>query len=499
MRIEALLEDGTPVPLGYRAVRLLAALLNQPGEVLAKATLVDAVWEGAAVEESNLSVQIAALRKSLGRQSTGEEWITTVPRVGYRFTGPVRVAEDPGSGHTAPPSQPPTKPSIAVLPFANLAGDKAQDYFADGIVDELITGLSRIRWLSVIARNSSFTYKERMIDVREIGRELGVRYILEGAVHRLGSRVRINAQLIEAETGRHLWAERFEGNDQAIFDLQDEITDKVVALVEPNIQRVEIERSRRKRPDSLDAYDLYLRAVPHTLSQMPDDAKIAIRYLEQALSIEPSYPAAHAMLAWCYEWQYARGGNAEADRDSALRHARAASGIEVDDGTALAIAGFVRSILNRESDYAIPLLARALELNPSCATAMYLGAMTHALMGNAATALTLAERALQLSPFDFLTYQAHFARTLAAIAEGRYADAAANARRTLAANSNLSSLYFVAAIAHELAGEHEAARELAADGLKRERSFRLRFFAQAMSPNLAERVVGAGRALGLVF
>lgn len=272
-----------------------------------------------------------------------------------------------------------------------------------------------------------------------------------------------------------------------------------MALVEPNIQKVEIERSRRKRPDSLDAYDLYLRAVPLTLSQMPDDAEVAIRYLEEALRFEPSYPAAHAMLAWCYEWRYARGGNAEADKEKALRHAHAASGIEVDDATALATAGFVRSILSRDSDQAIPLIARALELNPSCATALYMGAMTHALSGNAATAIGMAERAQQLSPFDFLAYQAHFARTLAAISESRFTDAAATARETLATNSNLSSLYFIAAAAHVLAGDEKAARRFAADGLKRESSFRLRFFAEAMAPSLADRIVSAGRAIGLPF
>ena len=498
-RVGALLNAGEPVVVGYRAIRLLGAFLEKPGTVLSKTDLVEVVWEGAAVEESNLSVQIAVLRKALGNQPGGGEWIATIPRVGYRFAGSVKTEDGEAPPTAAATGEAPSRPSIAVLPFANLGDDKQEDYFADGFVDDLITGLSRIRWLSVIARNSSFTYKNRPTDVRQIGRELGVRYILEGGVRRLGDRIRINAQLVEAETGKHLWADRFEGQNDSVFDLQDEITDKVVALVEPNIQRVEIERSRRKRPGSLDAYDLYLRAVPLTLSQMPADAEVAIRHLEEALRFEPNYPAAHAMLAWCIEWRYARGGLADADKAKALHHAHAASGIEVDDATALAIAAFVRAILSRDSNSAIPLIARALELNPSCATAMYLGGLTHAMAGDAEGALKLAERAQELSPFDFLAYQAHFARTLAAIIEGRFADAAASSRKALAANGNLSSLYFVAAAAHGLAGDDAAARGFAADGLRRQENFRLRFFAEVMAPSVSGGLVSAGKSLGLAY
>ena len=160
-----------------------------------------------------------------------------------------------------------------MLPFLNLTGDREQDYFADGMVEDLVTGLARIRWLSVIARSSTLVYKGAAVDVRRVGRELGVGYVLEGGVRRAGARVRINAQLVDAATGARIWAERFDGALEDVFDLQDQITEKVVAIVEPNVQRSEIERSRRKRPESLDAYDLYLRAVPYTASQMPEDAR----------------------------------------------------------------------------------------------------------------------------------------------------------------------------------------------------------------------------------
>ena len=185
-----------------------------------------------------------------------------------------------------------------MLPFQNMSGDPEQEYFADGMVEDIITGLSRIKWLFVIARNSSFIYKGKAVDIRQVGRELGVRYVLEGGVRKAGNRLRITARnLIEAETGAHLWADKFDGGLEDVFDLQDQITDKVVGIVEPSLRKTEIERSRRKRPESLDAYDLYLRATPYMASVMPADARKAAGYLEEALEIDPDYVAAHALLA----------------------------------------------------------------------------------------------------------------------------------------------------------------------------------------------------------
>jgi adenylate cyclase len=206
-----------------------------------------------------------------------------------------------------PPEKPaerlalPNRPSIAVLPFQNMSGDPEQEYFADGMVEDIITGLSRIKWLFVIARNSSFVYKGKAVDIRQVGRELGVRYVLEGGVRKAGNRLRVTGQLIEAETGTHLWADRYDGALEDVFDLQDRITDQVVGIVEPSLQRSEIERSRRKRPENLDAYELYLRAVSYMASPMPADARIAAGLLEDALRLDPNYAAAHALLAMCHE------------------------------------------------------------------------------------------------------------------------------------------------------------------------------------------------------
>ena len=199
-----------------------------------------------------------------------------------------------------------------------MSGDPEQEYFVDGIVEDIITGLSRIKWLYVIARNSTFVYKGRAVDVKQAGRELGVRYVLEGSLRKAGNRVRLTAQLIEAGTGRHVWAERYDRPIGDIFEVQDEITLSVVGAIEPSLRQAEIERAKRKRPENLDAYDLYLRALPFAQVAMPGDADKALPLLHQALELEPDYAAAHASAAWCYEQRYLRGGLHPADKIAGL-------------------------------------------------------------------------------------------------------------------------------------------------------------------------------------
>lgn len=495
----SLLCRGEPVAISYRAVRLLAALLERSGEVLSKSDLIEAAWQGAAVEEGNLAVQISALRKLLGQPPSGKDWIATVPRVGYRFTGPIDCSATSAS-HRAmriQDTQADSRPSIAVLPFSNLSDDASQDYFADGVVADIITGLSRTKWLLVIARNSSFVYKGKSVDIRKAGSELGARYVLEGGVRKAGNRLRINAELVDAATGAHLWAERFDGELMDVFELQDAITEKVVAVVEPSVQKSEIERARRKHPESLDAYDLYLRAVPYTASQMPADARFAMEYLESALRIDPNYAAAHALLSWCHEWCFARAGFGPADKLAAIEHARAALVSSTDDATALAVAGFVTTMLSKDHAAGLTATERALRLNPSCATAMYLGSLTNAFAGRPAVATALAERALRLSPFDFLAYQAHFALGAAAIQNSRYADGALHLQTALQLNSNLSSIYFAAGAALAMSGQLSDARSLARVGLQMEPTFRYRMFSELMVSELADKLGEGCQRLGL--
>ena len=328
----------------------------------------------------------------------------------------------------AVPERPPARgslldrPSIAVLPFQNMSGDPEQEYFADGMVDDIIAALSRIKWLSVTARGSGCTYKGKAVDTCQVGRELGVRYVLQGGVRKAGSRVRITAQLLEAETGTHLWADKYDGALEDVFDLQDQIADRVAGIVEPSLQRSEIERSRRKRTESLDAYDLYLRALPHVAGQMPQDARRALPLLEQALKLDPDYIAAHALIAWCHELCFTRGGFEEANRSAALLHAGATLASDTDDGTALAVAGFVITLLTTEDGAALSTIERGISVNPSSATALYLGAQANGLAGSPETAMSFADRALRLSPFDPLAFEAHLALGEAALQDERYED-----------------------------------------------------------------------------
>jgi adenylate cyclase len=392
----------------------------------------------------------------------------------------------------------PDKPSIAVLPFQNMSGDPEQDYFADGMVEDITTGLSRIKWLFVIARNSSFTYKGKAVDVRQVGRELGVRYVLEGGVRKSGNRVRITTQLVEAETGRHLWADRFDGALEDVFDLQDQITERVVGIVEPSLQRSEIERSRRKPPENLDAYDLYLRALPHMASVMPEDARIAAGFLNQALKLDPGYAAARALLAWCHEICFMRGGFDEADRIAGLDCARASIVSGTDDAMSLAVAALVISHLGKERETASSTVERALSLNPSSAVALYFGAHIHAFNGNPAAVSIHASRALRLSPFDPFSYEAHHALGLAAVQEARYDEAALHFADAVQANTRFSTLYFFQAVALALAARLDEANRIIRRALELEPGFRNRFFLDiGLVPSIANKLVEGAHLLNL--
>jgi TolB-like protein len=247
--------DGVPVRLGSRALDVLSMLAGAAGNVVTKDELLARVWPGLVVEENNLQVQVSALRKALDEDQSGQSYLITVPGRGYRFIGLVESSNEPAL---------PDKPSIAVLPFQNMSDDPKQEYFADGMVEDITTALSHMRWLFVIARDSSFVYKGRTVDVKQVGRELGVRYVVEGGVRKAGHRVRITAQLIDASTGAHLWADHFDGDREDIFDLQDQVTASVVGAIAPKLEQAEIERAKRKPTESLDAYDYFLRGMACT-------------------------------------------------------------------------------------------------------------------------------------------------------------------------------------------------------------------------------------------
>ena len=299
-----LLRNGSPVHLGSRAIDLLCELVRVPGELVTKDDLIARVWPQTVVEENNLQVQISAIRKALAAQEQGRHWLQTVPGRGYRFVAAVRpvgaVSVEVATGPEAVTPALPDKPAIAVLPFANMSGDPEQQYFGDGVVEDIITALSRFSELFVIARNSSFAVGERAGDLQQVARQLGVRYLLTGSVRKADGRLRITAQLVDAATLRHLWADRFDGALQDVFALQDQVTERVVGALLPTVRRAEIERARRKPPASLDAYDYLLRALPLVIANAATPAAQAIPLLDQALRLNPDYAYAHALMSMAY-------------------------------------------------------------------------------------------------------------------------------------------------------------------------------------------------------
>ena len=353
-----LTRDGKHVALGGRSSALLTALVDAKGSVVSKADLMECAWPGLSVEEGNLTVQMAALRKALGQRADGSEWIVTVARIGYRLW-----AEDAEQPREA--SSP--LPSLAVLPFHNLSGDATQDYFADGIVDDLITALSRFKTFAVISRNSSFVYKGRAVDVREIGRELGIRYVLEGSIRRSGSRLRVTAQLVDTATAGHLWAQNYDGALEDVFEMQDRITESVVSIVEPMVKRAEIERTRLKPPTSLDAYDLYLEAMALVLTTEPGATMRAIELIERSLALDPDFPPAIAMAAIAYTSSYDRQvpGASEQTRLKGLEYSRAALAVAGGDANTRVTGGIGVIMLGGEYDNGMAAIRRATVENPN--------------------------------------------------------------------------------------------------------------------------------------
>ncbi|MCA0013695.1 winged helix-turn-helix domain-containing tetratricopeptide repeat protein [Mesorhizobium sp. B292B1B] len=390
-----LLRNDNPVAVGYRGLKLLAALVERPGEVLDKAELMDAAWPGTAVEEGNLTVQIAQLRKLLGPPADGGEWIATIPRVGYRFAGIVESLD--GAKRKALPL--PDKPSIAVLPFVNLSNDPEQEPFADGLTEDLITDLSRASGLFVIARNSTFAYKGKAMDVREIARELGVRYLLEGSARRAAGRVRINAQLVDAVSGDHLWAERFDRGVDDIFAVQDEVTAKIVEALLGRLRAP----LPRNRPKNLEAYDLCVRARK-LIDDSPQTAREAHLMLTRAVALDPDYAEAYRWLAMNHWMGWVHWGEpVEPNRRLALDLARKAVTIDPNDAGCRWVLG---NLLAYERDFAEAdaEFARAFELDPNEADAWATLSDISVLAGRVEEGLEQIRKAFRLNPFPASWY-----------------------------------------------------------------------------------------------
>jgi adenylate cyclase len=386
------------------------------------------------------------------------------------------------SGERRPSGSHPEGPSIAVLPFVNISKDPEQEYFADGIVEDIIAALSRFKSFFVIARNSTFAYKGRAVPVQQIGRELGVRYVLEGSVRRSGPRIRITAQLVDASTGMHLWAEHYDGVVEDVFDLQDRITASVVGSIQPSIRTAEIERARRKRPENLDAYDLVMRALPHVWALEYEANKEAARLLDKALLLDPGYPLAVALAAWCrgqrivYNWSK----NLPEDKRETLRQAQAAAALAHEDPFILTVLGAALTI-TREFQRATSMLERALSLDPNSAWAWNRSGWLHNYHDDPEVAIEHFERSLRLSPFDPMAFNCEMGIGCAHFIVRRYDLAAHWQEKALMSKPNTAWIHRTLAPAYALAGEPDKARDSVGELLKGYPGIRIVDILQAMA------------------
>jgi TolB-like protein/class 3 adenylate cyclase len=355
----------------------------------------------------------------------------------------------------------PDKPSIAVLPFHNMSDDPEQEYFADGVVEDIVTALSRIRWLFVIARNSSFTYKGRAVDVKQVGRELGVRYVLEGSVRRAANRVRVTGQLIDAVTGTHLWADRFEGGIEDIFSLQDQMASSVVGALTQKLEQAEIERAKHKMTDSLDAYEVYLRGLAKFYQRTNEANSAALMLFCRAIELDSEFATAHAMAAWCYTWRKINGWMADREQEIAEGARLAWTAVEVgkDDAVALARGGHAIGFLTGDLDSGVAFVDRALLLNPNLATAWVFSGLLRFYRGEPEIAIEHLTRAMRLSPLDPTLYQMQVGTAFSHLFAGRFDDASAWAEKAFREAPNYLPAAAVAAASHALAGRLEEARQ----------------------------------------
>jgi TolB-like protein/class 3 adenylate cyclase len=355
----------------------------------------------------------------------------------------------------------PDKPSIAVLPFQNLSGDLEQEYFADGMVEDIITALSRMRWLFVIARNSSFTYKGRAVDVKHVARELGVRYVLEGSVRRAASRVRIAGQLIDGSTGAHLWADRFEGAPQDIFDLQDQVTASVVGAIAPRLEQAEIERAKRKPTESLDAYDYYLRGMASRYQRTRESINEALRMFHRAIELDADFASAHGNAAFCYVLRKVNNWMTDRVQEIAetARLARPAVELGGDDAAALSTGGAALAFVVEDLDDGVAFIDRALALNPNLAAAWLYSGAARLWLGEPGAAIEHLARAMRLSPLDpnIATMQAETAH--AHFFAGRYDAAASWAGMAIWHPPESHNALRIAAASSALAGRMEQAQK----------------------------------------
>ena len=461
----AMAESNAPLPQDHRIEFRIGIhqgdIVVEDGDIFGDGVNIAARLEGLA-EPGGICVSARVREDATGRldvafEDIGEQSLKNITR-------PVRVFRV-AMGRKLVPEPPlalPDKPSIVVLPFANLSGDPEQEYFADGMVEEIITALSRIRWLFVIARNSSFTYKGQSVDVRQVGRELGVRYILEGSVRKGGNRVRITAQLIDAASGAHLWADRFDGSLERVFELQDQVAVSVAGIIEPTLQAAEIRRVAERPTNDLTAYDFYLRALPHASFFFAKDRNAqALDLLGRAIERDPGYGPALAAAAWCHAQLDVNGwaDDREANRLKGIDLARRALQVAPDDPEVVGPAAFVLGWYGQDIDAAVGLIDRCLDLNPSSARSWYWSAVLRLFVGTPDLAIEHFETSMRLSPRD------RFGAPLSGIGGAllfsrRFEEAAAKLRASLEQHPTFALTYRFLAACYAHMGRLQEAREV---------------------------------------
>lgn len=445
---------------------LLVYLVQNRDRVVSKDDLIAAIWGGRIVSESTLTSRINAVRKAVGDSGEAQRLIRTVARKGLRFVGTVEVGAEAASPGVAPPSESrepraalplPDRPAIAVLPFTNMTGDPAQEYFSDGVSEDIITALSKLRWFFVIARNSSFIYKDKAVHMKEIAEELGVGYVVEGSVRRAGDRVRITAQLNDVATGSHIWAEHYDRDIADVFAVQDEITEAIVAAIEPQLYAAENFRARRKPPESLDAWDLVMRALSHYWRVTRQDNVVAQALLEKATAIDPNYGQALGVLATSYMFTAHMGwADMAAVAPVAERAALAATLADGEDPWAHHALGSVYLFVRRFDD-SLAEFETALRLNPNFSLAQGFYGLTLAYCGRWEDAATAARRALRLSPRDPFSAIYNGIDSYAQFVGRNYADAMRLAREGIRQRGDFVGAHRVLTSAAGMADEHEVA------------------------------------------
>lgn len=479
---------------------LLAYLIRTRDRVVSRDDILAEVWSGRIVSEATLASRISAARSAIGDSGETQRLIRTIPRKGIRFVGEVR--EQAATVRTPVAAAPAFDgPAIAVLPFTNIGGDPEQEYFADGIVEDIITALSRCSGLAVIARNSSFIYKGKAVDIREVGRELGAGYVLEGSVRRAGSRLRITGQLIEASSGVHLWAERFDGQIDDVFALQDRISESIVAAIEPTLELAEGERRRAMRPLHPDAYDLLLRAASLRDAFTPDSLAAAITCLDQALAIDPACAPAMAARAYCQALRHFQGWRTP-DEDyqaSAVALAWRASECAPNDAQVLWMAAFAIWNMADDTAPARELFRRSLAINSNSAMALTLSGWIEIMAGETAAGRALIERAQRLNPRDPRGWFAAAAMAIHAVAEDDFAAAIQGAETALAQNRRFAVALRVLIVALVRSGHLARATSVARQLLEIEPDLtvseflaRIPFPVRKMAATYAEALQAAG-------